>query len=170
MFYHFLYPLKDTFFFFNVFRYITFRAMGASVTAFLFSIVLFPYVIRWLSRLSVVNFAQREHAEKIHSFYSSKEKVPTMGGILIVISIVLANLLWGDLTNSYLLISLFVLIWFGLVGFVDDYLKLTTGSSRGLPGKIVSLLLRCRHRQLVANKSDHVVIPFGSVLCIQRCE
>ena len=84
MFYYLLYPLGEYSIFFNVFKYITFRAVGASVTAFLLAIFLGPLVIKWLSQLSVVNVTKREHAEKIHSFYADKGTVPTMGGVLIV--------------------------------------------------------------------------------------
>lgn len=136
MFYHFLYPLKDHAIIFNVFKYITFRTIGASVTAFLLMILLGPLVIRWLIKLSAVNDTEREHAEKIHHLYAAKKTVPTMGGILIVGSVVLSNLLWGDLTNSFLLISLAVAVWFGMVGFADDFLKLKMKNSRGLPGRL----------------------------------
>ena len=124
MFYYLLYPLREYSFFFNIFKYITFRAVGASVTAFLLCIVLGPVIIRWLTRLSVVNATKREYAEKIHSFYAAKGTVPTMGGVLIVGNILLANLLWGNLSNRFLLLSLLVVIWFGAIGFIDDWLKL----------------------------------------------
>ena len=123
MFYYFLYPLGEEVALFNVFKYITFRAVGASVTAFLLSLLLGPLVIRWLSRMGVVNATRREYADKIHSFYASKESVPTMGGILIVGSILAANLLWGNLENKYMILSLLVVLWFGIIGFVDDWLK-----------------------------------------------
>lgn len=134
MFYYFLYPLRDVFFFFNVFRYITFRAIAASVTAFLICTVLFPVAIQWLKRFSITNATEREHAEKIHTFYAAKKQVPTMGGILIVTGILVSNLLWGDLTNRFLLIALAVAVWFGAVGFLDDYLKLKSASTKGLSG------------------------------------
>jgi len=136
MLYHLLYPLHEQWILFNVFKYITFRAIGASVTAFLLCIVLGPFVIEGLRRLSVVNLTRREHAEKIHHLYAAKDKVPTMGGVLIVAGILVANLLWGDLTNRFLLISLAVVLWFGFVGFVDDTLKLRASNSKGLPGRV----------------------------------
>ncbi len=136
MFYHFLYPLKDQAIVFNLFKYITFRSVGASVTAFLLCVVLGPWIIRWLMKLSAVNETEREHAQKIHHLYAAKKTVPTMGGILIVASIVCSNLLWGDLTNSFLLIALGVTVWFGCVGFADDFLKLKMKNSRGLPGRL----------------------------------
>src|SRR3989338_5788105 len=93
-------------------------------------------IIQWLKRLSVINATERESAEKIHSFYANKKSVPTMGGVLIVMGILISNLLWGDLTNRFLLILLVVVLWFGGVGFLDDYLKLKTASSKGLSGKV----------------------------------
>ena len=136
MFYYFLYPLGEEVALFNVFKYITFRAVGASVTAFLLSLLLGPLVIRWLSRMGVVNATRREYADKIHSFYASKESVPTMGGILIVGSILAANLLWGNLGNHFLILTLSVVVWFGAIGFIDDWLKLKWKNTRGLPGTV----------------------------------
>jgi len=134
--YFFLYPLRDSVSLFNVFKYITFRAVGASVTAFLLSIFLGPFVIKWLMQANITNFVKREHAEKIHSFYAGKVAVPTMGGVLIVGSILCSNLIWGNLQNRFMLLSLLVLIWFGLIGFLDDWLKLKMKNSRGLPSRV----------------------------------
>ena len=132
--FYFLHSFSEFFILFNVFKYITFRAVGASVTAFVISVAFGPMVIRWLSQLSVVNQTKREYAEKIHAFYASKSAVPTMGGILIVGSLLLSNVIWGNLTNRYLLVSLFVVLWFGGIGFLDDWLKLREKNTRGLSG------------------------------------
>ena len=136
MFYYFLYPLRDYAVFFNIFKYITVRAAGASVTAFLLSIFLGPLVISWLSGLSILNETKREHADKIHSFFAQKMSVPTMGGVLIVGALVASNLLWGDLENRFLVATLLVVVCFGAVGFADDFLKLKSKSARGLSGKV----------------------------------
>ncbi len=136
MFYYFLYPLSDHSILFNVFKYITFRSVGASVTAFLFCIFMAPAVIDWLSRLCVVNSTKREHAQSIHKFYEHKGKVPTMGGVLIVGSILLSCLLWGNFGNAFFNLSLIVLILFAAVGFLDDYIKLKSKSSRGLSARV----------------------------------
>ena len=143
MLYYLLYPLREYSIFFNIFKYITFRAVGASVTAFFLSVFLGPFVIQWLTKLSVVNAAKREYAEKIHSFYAAKGTVPTMGGALIVGSLVLANLLWGNLENRFLLLSLLVIVWFGLIGFLDDFIKLKNKNTRGLSSlvKLVGQLI-----------------------------
>ena len=136
MLYYFLYPLRDTFILFNLFKYITFRAIGASITAFLICIIFFPAICEWLKKLSVTNSVERAHTQKIHAFYANKNTVPTMGGVLIIGAILISNIIWGELTNRYLLISLGVVILFGMVGFADDYIKLKVGNSRGLPGRV----------------------------------
>lgn len=132
MLYEFVYPLSDQWFVFNVFKYITFRSAGASLTAFLACLLLGPAITQWLSRLSAVSSTRRDHAEKIHEFYKDKEDVPTMGGILIIAGILTSTLLWGNLANRLLWMSLATLLWFGAIGFMDDFLKVKTKSSHGL--------------------------------------
>ncbi len=129
---YFLHPLKDIFIGFNLFRYITFRAAGASITAFFLCLWLGPRIIAWLKSLNVTQNQKREHAASIHSFYAHKEKVPTMGGILIVAAVLFSTLLWGNLTNPFMWILILTVFWFGGVGFLDDWLKLRSKSSRGL--------------------------------------
>lgn len=129
---YFLHTFKDVSIIFNIFRYITFRAAGASVMAFLLSLWLGPAIIEWLKSFNVTQNQKREHAQQIHGFYAHKEKVPTMGGILIVASIVLSVLFWGNLTNRFIWILLAATVWFGGVGFLDDWIKLRSKSSRGL--------------------------------------
>ena len=130
--FYFLYPLKDFSIVFNIFRYITFRSAAASVTAFLLCLWLGPIIIQWLKSFNVTQNQKREHAEKIHNLYAHKEKVPTMGGVMIVLSVVLSSLLWGNLTNRFVWILILTTVGFGLVGFLDDWLKLRSKSSRGL--------------------------------------
>ncbi|MBI4388373.1 MAG: phospho-N-acetylmuramoyl-pentapeptide-transferase [Candidatus Omnitrophica bacterium] len=135
MFYYFLYPLKSEWIVFNVFKYITFRAIGASVTAFFLCLLIGPPITRWLAGLSVTNDTKRPHADKIHQFYAHKEKVPTMGGILIVASVLVSVLFWGNFSNSFFVLALTSLIGYCTVGFLDDYIKLRSKSSRGLSAK-----------------------------------
>jgi phospho-N-acetylmuramoyl-pentapeptide-transferase len=132
MFYQFLYPLRDEWFVFNVFKYITFRSAGASLTAFLVCLTLGPAVTRWLSSLSAVGSTRRAHAEQIHHLYENKKHVPTMGGILVIFGIVAGTLLWVDLRSRLTLVSLAALLWFGAIGFLDDYLKVTRKNTKGL--------------------------------------
>ncbi len=136
MFYHFLFPLREQWFFFNLFKYITLRTVGASVTAFLVCVVLGPWITKLLSRLDARTHVSREHASQIHTFYAAKKTVPTMGGVLILLSLVSSNLLWGNLSSRYLWWPLGVVVWFGAIGFVDDWMKLKSASSRGLSGRI----------------------------------
>ncbi|MFH1156982.1 MAG: phospho-N-acetylmuramoyl-pentapeptide-transferase [Pseudomonadota bacterium] len=119
MLYHLLYPLHTEISFFNIFRYITFRTIYGGLTAFLICFFLGPWVIRKLSRMQVGQFIQsdgpRTHLEK--------EGTPTMGGVLILFSLVVSILLWARLTNHYILILLLSLVLFGAIGFIDDYQK-----------------------------------------------
>jgi phospho-N-acetylmuramoyl-pentapeptide-transferase len=130
--FYFLHPLKDISIVFNIFRYITFRSAAASITAFLLCIWLGPVIIRWLKSFNVTQNQKREYAESIHKHFAHKEKVPTMGGILIVGSLVISSLLWGNLTNRFVWILILTVVGFGGVGFLDDWIKLRTKSSRGL--------------------------------------
>ncbi|UCH12350.1 MAG: phospho-N-acetylmuramoyl-pentapeptide-transferase [Candidatus Omnitrophota bacterium] len=132
MLYHLLYPLKDIFFAFNIFRYITFRAAGASITAFLISLALGPLVIRLLARFKIGETIRREHVKGIYPLHKQKAGTPTMGGIFILASIIVSCLLWADLTNRYILLVLISITWLGLVGFIDDYIKLMNKNKRGI--------------------------------------
>lgn len=132
MFYHLLYPLRDFFFGFNVFRYITFRAAAAAITAFLISLVIGPRIIRFLSDLNLKQTVKREGFEALEGVHKAKEKTPTMGGLLILGALVFSTLLWADLSNRYVLLCLLVVVWLGAVGFMDDYLKLSKKNSKGL--------------------------------------
>ncbi len=128
MLYHLLYPLHTTLSAFNVFRYITFRTIYASLTAFFICFLLGPWIIRKLSAMQVKQYIRDDGPES----HLSKAGTPTMGGLLIVFSIVASTLLWSDLTNYFVWIMLFVVIGYGLVGFVDDYLMQIKKRSRGL--------------------------------------
>ncbi|OIO39598.1 MAG: phospho-N-acetylmuramoyl-pentapeptide-transferase [Candidatus Omnitrophica bacterium CG1_02_46_14] len=132
MLYYFLYPLKDLFFGFNVFRYITFRAAMASITAFVVSLLIGPLVICFLHHLELKQTIQREGFSKLYKTHEGKDKVPTMGGLLIIGALVFSTVLWADLTNRYVWITLFIVVWFGIVGFIDDYLKFLRKDSKGL--------------------------------------
>jgi len=132
MFYALIYPLREYSIIFNIFKYITFRSGCAAVTAFLLALWLGPKMIEWLKTLSITACNKREHAEQIHKYYEGKGSVPTMGGIILIASIAISVLLWGNLSNKYVILSLIVLLWFGGVGFIDDYLKIRSKSSKGL--------------------------------------
>ena len=132
MFYYLFYPLRDQWIVFNLFRYITFRSAAASLTAFFVCLYFGPAITEWLRSLSAIGSTQREHAEKLHALQKEKGKVPTMGGILIILGILMASVLWGNLSNRLLLICMVTLVWFGMIGFIDDYLKVVSKSTKGL--------------------------------------
>ncbi|MBW1660124.1 MAG: phospho-N-acetylmuramoyl-pentapeptide-transferase [Deltaproteobacteria bacterium] len=131
MLYHLLYPLHTHFSFFNVFRYITFRCIYATITALLICFIFGPYLIKRL-KVHQIGQAIRKDGPASHL---KKEGTPTMGGLLILISIIVPTLLWANLTNRYIWMTLFVTVCFGLLGFVDDYLKVSRRNSKGVPAR-----------------------------------
>lgn len=130
MLYSLLYSLYTWFSPLNVFRYITFRTALAVLTAMLITFILGPKVIKRLSRFSVTQQV-RDDGPQTHL---GKTGTPTMGGVLIIISILVTVLLWGDLTNKYILMMIFSLVGFGTIGFIDDYLKVVKRNPKGLRG------------------------------------
>ncbi|CAB5117594.1 Phospho-N-acetylmuramoyl-pentapeptide-transferase (EC [Olavius algarvensis associated proteobacterium Delta 3] len=136
MFYHLLYPLHTSISVFNVFRYITFRTIYASLTAFLICFIFGPWVIRRLSELQIGQYIRTDGPETHHK----KAGTPTMGGTLIVFSIVLSTLLWCNLTNVYVWIALLVVVGYGSIGFIDDYLMLIKKRNRGLTVRVKFLM------------------------------
>ena len=134
MLYNLLFPLADEIGAFNLFRYITLRTGGAVVTALFVSFVLGPTVIRWLKSKQAEGQPIREDGPQSHLI--TKKGTPTMGGVLILLALGIATLLWADLTNGYVWAVLTVTLGFGAIGFVDDYMKLTKRSSNGLSGRL----------------------------------
>jgi phospho-N-acetylmuramoyl-pentapeptide-transferase len=116
---------------FNVFQYITLRAILSALTALVISVLIGPPMIRWLAQYKVGQVV-RDDGPKSHF---SKAGTPTMGGALILLAIVVSTLLWSDLQNVYIWIVLFVTVGFGAIGWVDDYRKLMRKNSKGLPAK-----------------------------------
>jgi len=129
--YEFLYPLHTVFSFFNVFRYITFRTIFASITALLICLFVGPWLIRKLQSLQIGQHIREDGP----SSHLSKKGTPTMGGILIIIAVVISTFLWANLTINYIWLVLLVTVGYGLIGFADDYRKLTGSSSHGISGK-----------------------------------
>lgn len=113
---------------FNVFSYLTFRAIVSILTALLISLFFGPKMIRALQRLQIGQTVRDDGPES----HLAKSGTPTMGGVLILTSIVASILLWADLSNVYVWVVLFVLVTFGIVGFVDDYRKVVRKDSKGL--------------------------------------
>jgi phospho-N-acetylmuramoyl-pentapeptide-transferase len=128
---------------FNVFSYITFRAICAGITAFLISVVFGNFVIR---KLISLKFGQpiRTAAEvhKLHELHGSKKGTPTMGGILLIGSIVISTLLWAKPENPFVWLVLFSAVFLGAIGFYDDWLKVTKKSSDGISSRL-KFVLQC---------------------------
>ena len=106
MLYYIFYSLRDYWFGFNVFKYITFRAAMASVTALLISLIFGPVIIGWLKKVNFGQYIRKEHVESLYDLHKHKQGTPTMGGVLIIISIALATFLWSDIFNIYVLMAL----------------------------------------------------------------
>ncbi|HEX6433716.1 MAG TPA: phospho-N-acetylmuramoyl-pentapeptide-transferase [Gemmatimonadales bacterium] len=128
MFYHWLAPLGQQYIIFNLFNYISFRAAGATVTALLLAFLVGPPVIR---RLRARKVGQVVRAEGPAS-HQSKRGTPTMGGLIILLATIVPTLLWAPLTNRFVVVAMLSTLWMGCIGFLDDYLKIVQGKSRGL--------------------------------------
>jgi phospho-N-acetylmuramoyl-pentapeptide-transferase len=116
---------------FGVFQYITFRAAAAAITALIISFWLGPKIIRKLRDYQIGESAKLE-APKSHL---AKAGTPTMGGLIVLLSVIIPALLWTDLKNGYILLILFVTVMLGAVGFLDDFLKVVRKKPKGLIGK-----------------------------------
>jgi phospho-N-acetylmuramoyl-pentapeptide-transferase len=138
MLYLLLYPLTDQFHALNVFRYITFRSGGAVVTALVISFVCGGPMIAWLKSKQGEGQPIRDDGPESHLL--RKKGTPTMGGFLILLALTISTLMWADLENPYVWVALLVTVGFGLIGFFDDYRKLTRRSHRGVSGRVKLLL------------------------------
>jgi len=133
MLFHLLTPFAHDFILFNLFRYITFRTGGALATSLIICFIFGPRIIRWLRSKQGEGQPIRTDGPETHL---KKKGTPTMGGLMILISVTVSTLLWTDMTNAYTWIVLCVTIGFGTIGFLDDYQKLTRRSHHGVPGKV----------------------------------
>ncbi len=128
MFYYLYLRLHQDFHIFNLFHYITFRTAFASITALLLSLILGPWLIRKLKEFQIGQYI-REDGPQAHQ---TKAGTPTMGGVLIVLCIVIPTLLWSDLSNIYVWLTLGTTLAFGAIGFWDDYQKVRRRQNKGL--------------------------------------
>ncbi|MEE9346758.1 MAG: phospho-N-acetylmuramoyl-pentapeptide-transferase [Robiginitomaculum sp.] len=138
MLYHWLAGLSEDYQVFNLFNYISFRVGGAIMTSMLIAFIFGPKLINVLR--SKQGKGQPIRTDGPESHIVAKAGTPTMGGLLILVSMVISCLLWGDLSNPYLWVVLLVTIGYGAIGFVDDYLKVSQQSPKGLNGKIKLVL------------------------------
>ncbi|MDD5115513.1 MAG: phospho-N-acetylmuramoyl-pentapeptide-transferase [Candidatus Omnitrophica bacterium] len=132
MFYHLLYPLRDFISAFNVFRYITFRAAMAALTAFALSLIFGPLLIRKLKELKLGEKINKADSARLDDLHRHKQDTPTMGGLLILGAVITSTLLWADIAKHCIWIVLFSTCWLGLTGFIDDYMKQTGKNAAGL--------------------------------------
>lgn len=155
---------------FNLLRYITFRTMGAILTALIISFCLGKPIISWLK--SKQKQGQPIRSDGPESHLVTKKGTPTMGGCLILLAVSISTLLWGDLANPFLWIVLLVTLGFGALGAMDDYKKLTRNSHHGISGKtkllgqtILAIAAACASAYYTdTNLAHSLTLPF-----FQRC-
>ena len=166
MLYYLLYEVLQRYFSpFNVFRYITVRTVYASLTAMFLAFVFGPWLIRRLRELQIGQFIREEGPQD----HKKKAGTPTMGGVLIVLSTAVPTLLWANLRNPFVILALFALVGFAIIGFIDDYAKVSRQRNLGLTAKKkiyfqilvsfgvgVTLLILATHRAY----STEFVFPF----------
>jgi phospho-N-acetylmuramoyl-pentapeptide-transferase len=165
LFYFFLGQVKE-FSFFNLFRYLTVRTLGATLTALMLSLFMGPSLIQWLKCKQVQGQPIRLDGPQGHLL--TKKGTPTMGGVLIIGALTISTLLWSDWSNSYVWIVLMVTVGFGFLGALDDYKKLVRQSSKGISAKtklltqaVVVIFLTYWVDSYVPNRLYHVVtFPF----------
>lgn len=138
--FYYLHELTDWYSPLRIFQYITFRAFAASGTAFFISLALGGPMIRLLRRRKVGQQVRKEEVPPLYQFHGVKSGTPTMGGILILVSVVFSTLLWAIPTNGYVLIAVSTFFYMGVVGFVDDYLKVSCRNTRGLGARYKLIL------------------------------
>jgi phospho-N-acetylmuramoyl-pentapeptide-transferase len=129
--YHLLAPLGKHLLLFNLLNYISFRAAGATVTAILIAFIVGPSII---ARLRARKIGQVIRVEG-PATHQGKRGTPTMGGVIILLATVTSTLLWAQLSNRFVLFAMLAMLWMGGIGFIDDYLKIVEGKSRGLVAK-----------------------------------
>ncbi len=158
-----LYPFVKYFSFFNIFQYITFRAAYALITALLIAFLLGPWMIEKLRKIKIGQ-AIRMDGPKTHL---SKSGTPTMGGLLIIFSVIVSVVLWEDLDNPYTWILLFAIVGYGLIGFLDDYVKIKRKNAGGISARlkfsgqiIVSLIIIALLYRIKQPNMTLLYIPF----------
>jgi len=173
MLYNLLFPLADQVGLFNLFKYLTFRTGGAVLTALLISFLAGPAVIRWLRKRQ--GHGQPIRTDGPESHLLTKKGTPTMGGFLILLALSLSTLLWADLSDAYVWIVLLVTLSYGLIGFADDYLKVSKRNTKGLPGKlkllaqvvVATIAAVCIMSLEPAELSQALAVPFFKTLLLQ---
>ena len=138
MLYHLLYPLSESISAFNVFRYLTFRSVGATLTALLIAFLLGPILIQAMRDRNVGQTIREDTPDR----HQAKSGTPTFGGLLILLAVLISTLLWSEWTSAYVWIVLAVTLGFGLIGFVDDYEKAVKKNPQGIRARTKIILRR----------------------------
>lgn len=155
---------------FNVFQYITFRSLGAGVTAFLLCLAFGNRVIRRLIALKLGQpIRSQEEVNRLHELHGAKAGTPTMGGVLLLGALIVSTLLWSRPTNPLIWLALFTVLYLGVLGFVDDYLKVTKKTSDGISSRL-KFALQCVLAAMItaffaygpsfAEQSSQLYVPF----------
>ena len=165
MLYNLLTPLAEDHTFFNLFNYLTFRTGGAIMTSMILCFFMAPPMIKWLKSMQGQGQPIRKDGPESHF---KKAGTPTMGGLMVLIAVTISTLLWADIANPFMWYALLVMVGYGLIGFADDYLKLTGRGTKGLPGRykllgqsIVGFIAVWGTMNILPPEiSTHVAIPF----------
>ncbi len=134
---YYLHRLSDQFIGFNVFLYVTFRAIAAAVTAFLVTLAFGNFIIQKLTALKLgqpIRLAAEVH--RLAELHGGKQGTPTMGGALVIGAVVVSSFVWARPDNRFVWLTLFSMIYLGALGFADDYLKVTKKKSEGISGRL----------------------------------
>lgn len=153
----------------EIFEYVAFRLCFAAFTAFLISIFFGHWFIKKFRTLKIGEDTTKTDSEELKHMHSGKKNTPTMGGAIVIIAILISTLFWCNIYNGYILLLMFTLIWFGALGFIDDYIKLTQKDVPGLSdmskflfqsalGLVVGLILYFHFNKFTWG--TQVVIPF----------
>ncbi len=133
----YLHHLSEQFKGFNVFYYVTFRAVAAAITGFLLCLVFGNFIIRRLISLKIGQpIRTAEEVRHLAELHGGKQGTPTMGGVLVIGSVFISSVLWARSNNRFVWLTLFSMLYLGALGFVDDYLKVTKKKSDGIPGRL----------------------------------
>ena len=134
---YYLHRLSEQFGGFNVFSYVTFRAVAAAVTGFAISLLSGPTVIRKLVSLKVGQpIRTAEEVRRLAELHGPKQGTPTMGGVIVIGAVFFSSLLWARPDNRFVWLVLFTMVYLGVLGFLDDYLKVTKKKTDGVPGRV----------------------------------
>src|SRR5438105_5872369 len=134
---YFLHRLSDHVGGFNVFFYVTFRAVAGAITAFVVSLLFGNFVIHILPALKLGQpIRQAAEVHRLAELHGGKQGTPTMGGVLIIGAVFISSFLWARPDNRFVWLALFAMVYLGVLGFVDDYLKVTKKKSDGVSGRI----------------------------------